>query len=339
MHILVTGGLGFIGSHSVVELVNAGHRVHIVDNLCNSSIDVLGRVKQIVGSRNEQLISFTNVDLLDSTGLAEDLKNFGPFQACIHFAGLKSVGESVTNPELYYRSNIVSTLNLVSALKKQGEKCLLIFSSSATVYGEQEPPLIENGLTGFGITNPYGWTKHFIEQILEDEQRANPELLNVCLLRYFNPVGAHQSGLIGENPKVANNLMPYVQKVLSGEKTKLYVFGNDYPTRDGTCIRDYIHVVDLAKGHLAALQSKEPFDVFNLGTGNGSTVLELVATMEKVSGRKIPCEVANKRQGDLPALFANVDKAKSKLGWTAELSLEDMCRDSWRWVGNFRQKE
>jgi UDP-glucose 4-epimerase len=329
MRILVTGGLGFIGSHTVVELVQQGHSVHIVDNLCNSSLEVLSRILQLVP---KDKVSFSKVSLLEFRPLEEDLRSMGPFKACIHFAGLKAVGESVKDPLKYYHSNLNSTINLLEILKKQDILTHFIFSSSATVYGKQASPLTEDTQTGIGITNPYGSTKHQIEQLLQEMQQAHPEVFKVTILRYFNPVGAHPSGLLGENPKVANNLMPYIQKVIQGEKPKLWVFGNDYPTKDGTCVRDYIHVVDLAKGHLAALASPEAYEVFNLGTGNPVSVLEMITQMEAAAGEKIPWDFAPRRAGDLAELFASTKKAQRVLQWKAQLTLADMCHSSWNFI-------
>ena len=325
--ILVTGGTGYIGSHTVVELMQTGHEVVIVDNLSNSKIGVLDRIAKIVGKRPE----FREVDLRDQTATEKVFREF-QFDAVLHFAGLKAVGESVAKPLEYYDNNLNSTLNLVRAMLKFNVK-KIIFSSSATVYGEpSELPLRETSRVGIGLTNPYGWTKFMNEQILRDAAVANPDFA-VTLLRYFNPIGAHASGLIGEDPNgLPNNLLPYVAQVASGKLKELSVFGDNYNTPDGTGVRDYIHVVDLAKGHMAAFAKMKPgVSVYNLGTGHGVSVLEIIKAFTKASGQKIPYKVAPRRAGDIAACYASADLAKKELGWHAEKTLADMCRDAWNW--------
>lgn len=331
LNILLTGGAGFIGSHTTVELIKAGHSVVVVDNLCNSSEDVIKRVEQITGAA----IPFYRLDLRD--GLSA-VFNSHAFDACIHFAGLKAVGESISMPIRYYDNNLSSTLNLIKTLEAYNCKNI-IFSSSATVYGSpSEIPITENCPKGT-CTNPYGWTKWVIEQMLTDLCTADAKW-NVIILRYFNPVGAHQSGLIGENPKgIPNNLMPYITQVASGRLEKLHVFGNDYDTPDGTGVRDYIHVVDLARGHVAALMAlhthrkadnKEAI-VYNLGTGRGYSVLEMVKTFERVNGVKVPYVIEGRRAGDIGVCYSDPSKAMCELGWEAKYGLEEMCKDSWNW--------
>ena len=323
MKILVTGGTGYIGSHTAVELIQAGHTVEILDNLYNSKEAVLDKISEITGVRPV----FHKVDLLDYSATLEVLK--GGFDAVMHFAGLKAVAESVEKPLLYYENNIGGTLNLLKAMQETG--CSrLIFSSSATVYGDQGVGYLDETMeTGHGITNPYGQTKFMIEQIVRDVCVADPEF-SAVLLRYFNPVGAHASGLIGEDPNgIPNNLMPIVMKVATGEIPELSVYGDDYPTPDGTCIRDYIHVVDLAKGHLSALEHiGSGCSVYNLGTGRGTSVLEMVHAFEKASGRPLPYKIAPRRAGDLAELCAVPDRALSELGWKAELSIDDAMKDT-----------
>lgn len=326
--ILVTGGVGFIGSHTVVELQQAGYEVVVVDNLSNSCELSLRRVEAITG----QKVPFCKVDIRHREGL-ERLMEEHRFDACIHFAGLKAVGESVAKPWEYYENNIGGTLVLVDALRSHGCKNI-IFSSSATVYGDpMEIPITEACPKG-QCTNPYGWTKSMLEQVLTDIQHADPEW-NVVLLRYFNPIGAHPSGTIGENPNgIPNNLMPYITQTAVGKRAELGVFGNDYPTPDGTGIRDYIHVVDLARGHvkaLAALQRQCGLAVYNLGTGRGYSVLEVVKAFEQVNGVKVPYSIKPRREGDIATCYSNPAKAEQELGWRAEYGIEEMCRDSWRW--------
>lgn len=327
MNILVTGGAGYIGSHTIVELLQEGHDVTVVDNLVNSSEESLKRVEKITGKS----VDFHKVDLCDKPAL-EKVFASKKFDAVIHFAGLKAVGESVEKPLLYYRNNVVSTLTLCDVMQKQSVK-KLIFSSSATVYGTPEKlPLKETSRVGAGITNPYGQTKFMIEQILRDVSTADPDW-QITLLRYFNPIGAHESGLIGENPNgLPNNLPPYVAQVVVGKLDKVRVFGDDYDTPDGTGVRDYIHVVDLAKGHVAALNHLTPgADVYNLGTGHGVSVLEIIKAFEKAAGKEIPYEIAARRPGDIAACYADCDKANTELGWKTEKSLEQACTDAWRW--------
>ncbi len=328
MSLLVTGGAGYIGSHTVVELLDAGYDVVVLDNLSNSSYKAIERVKEITGKK----VRFYEADMLDAQALdmifaEEDI------EGVIHFAGLKAVGESVYEPWLYYHNNVSGTLNLTRMMAERGCK-KIIFSSSATVYGDpEEIPITEECPKGF-CTNPYGWTKWMIEQILTDLHTADPEW-SVVLLRYFNPIGAHASGMIGEDPKgIPNNLLPYVSQVAVGRLEKLGVFGNDYPTPDGTGVRDYIHVVDLARGHVKALQKfddKPEVSVYNLGTGQGYSVLEVVDAFEKASGQKIPYEIKERRAGDIATCYADSTKAKNELGWVAEKGIEEMCADAWRW--------
>ena len=331
MKILVTGGAGYIGSHTIVELIRAGHEPIAVDNLCNSSAVALKRAAQITGSE----IPFYPVDIRDREGLSRVMEEH-EFDACIHFAGLKAVGESVAKPWEYYENNVGGTLTLVDILGKHGCKNI-IFSSSATVYGDPETVPITEDCPKGRCTNPYGWTKWMIEEMLTDIQRADPKW-NVVLLRYFNPIGAHPSGLMGEDPNgIPNNLMPYITQVASGKLEKLHVFGNDYDTPDGTGIRDYIHVVDLAQGHLAALSAIErgcEVGVYNLGTGKGYSVMEVIRAFEEANGLKIPYVVDPRRPGDVAACWSSPEKALRELGWKARFGLLDMCRDSWNWQRN-----
>lgn len=329
MKILVTGGTGYIGSHTVVELLAAGHEVEILDNLVNSKVGVLEKIEKISGIRPK----FYEVDLLDAEKTTEVLVN-GNFEAVIHFAGLKAVGESVEQPLRYYENNVAGTLNLLKAIKAGGVQ-KIVFSSSATVYGDQGVAVLDETMqTGAGITNPYGWTKAMIEQILKDETVAD-ENFSATLLRYFNPVGAHSSGLLGEDPNGRpNNLMPIIMKVATGEIPKLSVYGDDYPTADGTCVRDYIHVVDLAKGHLKALDKMNAgVNVYNLGTGKGTSVLEMIRVFEEASGESLPYEIVGRRAGDLPELIANPEKAEKGLGWKTELTIADAMKDTLRYLG------
>ena len=331
MAILVTGGAGFIGSHTVVELQNAGYDVVVIDNLSNSSKKSLDRVSAITGKE----VPFYQTDIRDREGL-EAIFTKEDITACIHFAGLKAVGESVAKPWEYYENNIAGTLTLVDVMRKNGVKNI-IFSSSATVYGDPaQIPITEECPKG-QCTNPYGWTKSMLEQILSDIQKADNEW-NVVLLRYFNPIGAHKSGTMGENPNgIPNNLMPYITQVAVGKLEKLGVFGNDYDTHDGTGVRDYIHVVDLAKGHVKALKKIEDnsgLSIYNLGTGTGYSVLDIVKNFEEANGVKIPYEIKPRRPGDIATCYADASKAQKELGWKAELGIREMCEDSWRWQKN-----
>lgn len=327
MNILVTGGAGYIGSHTLIELLADGHSVVVVDNLSNSSQESLRRVEQITGST----IPFYNLDVRDAEALEQVFIDH-TFDAAIHFAGLKSVGQSVSNPLEYYSNNLDSTFVLLEAMKKYDVK-KLVFSSSATVYGTpEELPLKETSRVGVGITNPYGQTKFMIEQILRDLS-VSDDSLEITLLRYFNPVGAHKSGLIGEDPNdIPNNLLPYVSQVAVGKLEKVSVFGDDYDTVDGTGVRDYIHVVDLAKGHVAALNhSKSGTETYNLCTGKGTSVLELIAAFSNAANKDIPYQIAPRRLGDVASCYATAKKANQQIGWTAEKSIEEACEDSWRW--------
>jgi len=324
MLILVTGGTGYIGSHTCVELLNSGYDVIILDNLANSEREVVDRIEKITGKRplfyQADATDETEVNLIFSTH---------PIDGVIHFAGLKAVGESVQIPLAYYKNNLISTMVIMENCLRHGVK-RFVFSSSATVYGDNESPLVET-MELRPRANPYGETKAMCEKILSDTAQRHPEMA-VALLRYFNPVGAHESGLIGEAPRgIPNNLMPYVTQVARGILPELRVFGSDYPTPDGTGVRDYIHVVDLSKGHLAALEKMGPgVHIYNLGTGRGTSVLELINTFEKVNDLKIPYRVVERRPGDVAACWADAAKAQKELGWTAQRNLEDMCRDAWR---------
>ena len=325
--ILVTGGTGYIGSHTCVELLAAGYEVAVIDNLCNSRRSVLDRVAAIAGRR----VEFFEGDLRDRAFL-DSVFAARRYGAVIHFAGLKAVGESVEKPLLYYDNNVTGSINLIEAMERASVR-RMVFSSSATVYGEAaSAPFAEDA--ALGPTNAYGRSKLMIEWMLTDFARARPDWRAV-LLRYFNPVGAHAGGLIGEDPNgIPNNLMPYVAQVAVGRLPQLSVWGNDYPTPDGTGVRDYIHVVDLALGHLAALRAierLEPVSVVNLGTGRGSSVLDVVAAFERASGRKVPYRIAPRRPGDVATSFADPGRAARLLGWRAERDLEAMCRDAWRW--------
>ena len=327
MKILLTGGAGYIGSHTLVELLNQNHEITVIDNLSNSKIESIKRVKTITG---KELI-FNKIDLCNIIEL-EKVFSSNQFEAVIHFAGLKAVGESVQKPLLYYYNNITGTINLCQMMIKYDVKNI-VFSSSATVYGNPTSvPITED----FPIkpANPYGNTKYIIETILKDIQIANPDW-NVIILRYFNPVGAHESGLIGEDPNgIPNNLMPYISQVAVGRLPYLKVYGNDYPTKDGTGIRDYIHVVDLAQGHLKALDkllTNPGYCVYNLGTGQGYSVLDVITTFEKWSQRKIPYKIVGRRPGDIAECYADPSKANRELAWKAERNLDDMCRDTWNW--------
>ena len=332
MQILVTGGAGYIGSHTIIELYKAGHTAVVVDNLSNSNPEGLRRVAEIIGV-NE--IPFYEVDIRDREGL-EKVFAAHQFDACIHFAGLKAVGESVEKPWEYYDNNISGTLVLVDVMRKRQCKNI-IFSSSATVYGDPAIiPITEECPKG-QCTNPYGWTKSMIEQVLMDVQKADPEW-NVVLLRYFNPIGAHESGLIGENPNgIPNNLMPYITQTAIGIRKELGVFGDDYDTHDGTGVRDYIHVVDLANGHVCALkaiQENKGLSIYNLGTGHGYSVLDVVKAFEKANGLKVPYVIKPRRPGDIATCYCNPAKAKRELDWEAKFGIEEMCRDSWNFQKN-----
>ena len=328
MRILVTGGAGYIGSHTVVELLNAGHEVVIVDNLYNSSEKAVDRIQELT----QKTVAFYQTDICDLEVLNK-VFDAQQIDAVIHFAGLKAVGESVRKPVEYYNNNIAGTLNLIEAMRSHNVKNI-IFSSSATVYGDPaEIPITEKCPKGT-CTNPYGWTKWMIEQILTDVHTADPEW-NVILLRYFNPIGAHESGRIGEDPKgIPNNLLPYVAQVAVGKLKEVGVFGNDYPTPDGTGVRDYIHVVDLANGHVAALEQIKKnagLKVYNLGTGKGSSVLDVIHAFEKACGHEIPYSIKPRREGDIATCYAKCDLAKEELGWEAKYNIDDMCASSWKW--------
>ena len=325
MNILVTGGTGYIGSHTCVELIKAGHDVVIVDNLCNSKIEVLDYIKEITG----YTCKFYECDILDREGLQKVFTE-NKIDSVIHFAGLKAVGESCAKPLMYYRNNISGTVILCEVMAEFGVKSI-VFSSSATVYGiPKEVPLKED--FPLSTTNPYGSTKLMIEGILKDLYNADKEW-DITVLRYFNPIGAHDSGLIGEDPNgIPNNLMPYITKVASKQLPCLGVFGNDYPTPDGTGIRDYIHVVDLADGHVKAISHMNGYQVFNLGTGVGYSVLDLVKAFIKVNGVDVPYEIKERRPGDIAENFADATRAKEILGWTAKYGIEDMCRSSWNFT-------
>ncbi len=331
MAVLVTGGAGYIGSHTVVELLNEGYEVVVCDNLCNSSKKSLERVEEITGKK----VTFYLADLLDREAM-EAIFEKESIDSVIHFAGLKAVGESVAKPWEYYYNNITGTLVLTDVMKKHGCKNI-IFSSSATVYGNPAfVPITEDCPKG-NCTNPYGWTKSMLEQILTDMQKADPEW-NVVLLRYFNPIGAHKSGRIGENPNgIPNNLMPYITQVAVGKRPELGVFGNDYDTHDGTGVRDYIHVVDLAKGHVCALRKIAEgcgLKLYNLGTGKGYSVLDIVKNFEEATGVKIPYVIKDRRPGDIATCYSSAALAEEELGWRAENGILEMCADSWRWQKN-----
>jgi UDP-glucose 4-epimerase len=327
MRILVTGGAGYIGSHTAIELLQAGHDVLVVDNLCNSKEESLRRIEQITGRAPE----FHRVDLLDREALSAVFSR-ASVDAVIHFAGLKAVGESAQKPLQYYHNNLTGTFNLCHVMAASGCRNV-VFSSSATVYGDPHSVPISEDFP-LSATNPYGRTKLYLEQVLRDVQASNPQF-NVALLRYFNPVGAHPSGLIGEDPNgIPNNLVPYVAQVAVGKLKELSIFGNDYPTPDGTGVRDYIHVQDLASGHLAALEklrSNPGVVTYNLGTGRGYSVLEMVAAFERASQRKIPFKFVARRPGDVAACYANPAKAARELGWQATRGIDEMCESTWRW--------
>ncbi|MCC2125476.1 UDP-glucose 4-epimerase GalE [Hominiventricola filiformis] len=328
MKILVTGGAGYIGSHTCVELLNNGYEVVVMDNLYNASEKALDRVQQITG----KTLKFYNADMLDQPAMDQIFEAEKP-DAVIHFAGYKAVGESVAKPIEYYHNNMTGTLLLCDTMRKHGCKNI-IFSSSATVYGDPLQIPISEECPKQNPTNPYGQTKTMLEQVLMDIHRADPEW-NVTLLRYFNPIGAHKSGLIGEDPKgIPNNLLPYVAQVAIGKLKCVGVFGNDYDTPDGTGVRDYIHVVDLARGHVKAIEKfKENKGVliYNLGTGHGYSVLQVIAAFSKACGKEIPYEIKPRRAGDIATCYCTPAKAKAELGWEAEYGIEEMCADSWRW--------
>ncbi len=328
MSILITGGAGYIGSHTCVELLDAGYDVVVIDNLCNSSSESLKRVKQITGKE----LTFYEASIADEAVL-DYIFTQHHIECCIHFAGLKAVGESVEEPLKYYGNNIGGTLTLLKSMAKHKVKNM-IFSSSATVYGDPEKIPISEACPKGWCTNPYGWTKWMQEQIFMDIQKADPEW-NVVLLRYFNPIGAHKSGLIGEDPNgIPNNLMPYVTQVASGKLKELGVFGNDYNTHDGTGVRDFIHVVDLARGHVKAMDKIREncgLQIYNLGTGKGYSVLDLVHAFEEVTGVKVPYSIKPRRPGDIDACYCDPKKAELELGWKAEYGIEEMCRDAWNW--------
>ena len=328
MNVLVTGGAGYIGSHTCVELLERGYGVVVADNLVNSSAKSLERVQQITGKS----LDFYEIDVRDRAALDRIFEKHD-INCAIHFAGLKAVGESVAMPLEYYDNNLNSTITLCRAMKDHGVKNI-VFSSSATVYsGDNEMPLRESSHTGM-CTNPYGWTKYMSEQILRVTAFADEEW-SIALLRYFNPIGAHKSGLIGEDPRgIPNNLMPFISQVAVGRRDHLNVFGNDYDTHDGTGVRDYIHVVDLARGHVCAIeymQKHKGENVFNLGTGMGYSVLDMVKAFERVTGIKIPYEIVARRPGDLATVYSSPDKSAELLGWKAQYNLDDMCRDTWAW--------
>ncbi len=328
MLVLLAGGAGYIGSHTAVQLLEAGHDVVIVDNYSNSSPEAVKRIAEITG----RTVKAYEADVKDRDAVGRIMQE-NSIDCVIHFAGLKAVGESVRKPIEYYRNNIDTTLTLLECMNEHGVRNI-VFSSSATVYGEENPyPYIETMRRG-ACSNPYGWTKYMMEQILEDAAKADPEL-SVVLLRYFNPIGAHTSGRIGEDPQgIPNNLMPYVSQVAVGRRDHLTVFGNDYPTPDGTCRRDYIHVIDLADGHVKAVEfaaRNKGTEVFNLGTGTPYSVVEIVEAFERNSGVSVKYEFGPRRDGDLAEFWANADKAREVLGWTASRTLDEMCRDSWNW--------
>ena len=330
MQVLLTGGTGYIGSHTAVELIKSGKDVVIVDNLSNSKEEVIDKIKQITGKQ----VKFYKADILDKVAM-DKIFTENEIEAVIHFAGLKAVGESVEKPLEYYHNNIVGTLVLLDVMKKHNCK-KIVFSSSATVYGDSGVPRLVETMGRRTPTNPYGATKAMIEKILEDLYTSD-NTWDICILRYFNPVGAHESGLIGEEPQgIPNNLMPYIVRVANGTLKELTIYGDDYDTKDGTGVRDYIHVVDLANGHLCALNKldKEGSGIFtyNLGTGNGYSVLEMVTTFEKATGKEVPHKIGPRRPGDVAICYADPTKAHKELGWKATKTLEDMCKDSWKYI-------
>lgn len=330
--VLVTGGAGFIGSHTVVELLQGGYQVVIVDDLSNASEKVLDRIDQIVGEEASARLSFYRADVNDRDAI-EAIFDDNDIDRVIHFAGFKAVGESVSKPIEYYSNNLGNTLTLVDVMREHGCKSI-IFSSSATVYGDPDSLPITEASPKKACTNPYGWTKWMVEQILCDLHTADPEW-NVVLLRYFNPIGAHPSGLMGEDPKgIPNNLLPYVAQVAVGKREVVHVYGNDYDTPDGTGVRDYIHVMDLASGHAAALawmNGRTGVEVFNLGTGRGTSVLQIVKAFSTACGRELPYQIDPRRPGDVTANYADCAKARELMGWEAKYDIDDMCRDSWNW--------
>lgn len=336
MNVLVTGGAGFIGSHTCVELLNCGYSIVVLDNFVNSTPAAVEAIRTITGKD----FKFYECDMLDYANF-EKVFQENKIDAVIHFAGLKAVGESVQKPLQYYQNNLISTLNLVELMQKHNVK-KLIFSSSATVYGDQNPVPYREDMPAGNTTNPYGTTKQMIEHILSDVCVPDPEW-SVILLRYFNPIGAHESGLIGENPNgIPNNLMPYITRVAAGQLECLSVYGDDYPTVDGTGVRDYIHVCDLASGHVKALErfaTLHGADIYNLGTGNGSSVLEVVHALEAASGVKVNYKIAPRRAGDIAECYADPTKAKNELGWQAKYTLADMCRDSWNFTQHLTCKK
>jgi UDP-glucose 4-epimerase len=330
MNILLTGGAGYIGTHTAIELINAGHTAVIVDNLSNSSHEAVIRVEKITGIE----VPFYEADVRDRAVLDKIFAEHA-IDGVIHFAGFKSVGESVAKPLEYYANNLDSTIVLVEAMQAH-HVTRIVFSSSATVYGTPESlPLTEESRVGVGITNPYGWTKFMNEQILTDVARANSNL-EVTLLRYFNPVGAHESGLIGEDPSdIPNNLMPYIAQTAVGKRDHVSVFGDDYDTPDGTGVRDYVHVIDLARGHVAAIDHSKPgVAVYNLGTGTGTSVLGLIAAFSTACGHEVPYEIVSRRPGDIAVCYASPAKAQHELKWQSKKSIADACTDSWRWQSN-----
>lgn len=331
--IMVTGGTGFIGSHTVVELLEKGYKAVIVDDLSNSSKIVLDRISEIVGADVARNMTFHEADVNDAPTLDGIFKQYGKIDAVIHFAGYKAVGESVKKPVEYYSNNLGTTLTLIDTMRNNGCKSI-VFSSSATVYGDPDSLPLDENAPKKPATNPYGWTKWMIEQILADTAKADPEW-NVVLLRYFNPVGAHPSGLMGEGPKgIPNNLMPFVSQVAVGRRDTVHVFGNDYDTPDGTGVRDYIHVCDLAAGHVAALDwmdGKTGTEIFNLGTGKGTSVLEIINAFSRACGHDLPYVIDPRRPGDIAENYASCEKASKELHWHATMNIDDMCRDSWNW--------
>ncbi len=329
MAVLITGGAGFIGSHAAVEFLNKGYELVILDNFSNSKPCVLDRIRQITGKD----FRFYQIDLLDKAAVDKMFDECPDIDSCIHFAGLKAVGESVKLPLMYYHNNLTGTINLCNSMKEHNVKTI-VFSSSATVYGDPATvPIREDFPTG-NTTNPYGETKHMIERILKDVYVADSSW-SISILRYFNPIGAHESGLIGEDPTgIPNNLLPYITQVASGKREFLHVYGDDYPTHDGTGVRDYIHVVDLARAHLSALElalKQQGIEYFNIGTGNGYSVLDVVHAFEKVTGKPLPYKIEARRPGDIATCYADPAKAEKMLGWKAEYDMDRMCRDAYRW--------
>lgn len=328
MNILVTGGAGYIGSHTCVSLIESGHTVTVMDNLCNSKVETIDKIELITGKK----VTFYNIDVTNESEV-DRIFSKHDFDAIIHFAGLKSVGESVSKPLDYYCNNLLGTIVVCRVSLKYGVK-RFVFSSSATVYGDNESPFVET-MKLLPAANPYGETKAMCERILMDMVKANSGY-SVTLLRYFNPIGAHESGLIGELPNgIPNNLMPYITQVAKGKLEKLKIFGNDYPTADGTGVRDYIHVMDLAEGHVVAVEKmKDGLQIYNLGTGKGTSVLQLVNVFEEVNGIRVPYEITDRRPGDIAECYADAGKAESELGWKARQTIRDMVRDSWRFEQN-----